>query len=113
MSPEYRSTEIPKAEVQALKEALPDTFVDSTHYSTAGTWRYINGKTMHPHYKVITQIFGENHQKPGTGYTPFAESYPLESEDADDEPDEPAETSPAATSAPLVSPMLTIYSDND
>ena len=45
-----------------LKAALPDTEVDSKHYSTAGTWR----KTAH--YDVIYQMF-----KTGT-YIPFEDS---------------------------------------
>ena len=107
--------EIPRDVVRALKAALPDTEVDSSHYSTAGTWRYINSRRMHPHYEVITHIFGADSRHPGTGYEPFADSWPDEAEpetapaeeilpDAPAEepaPDAPeAEAEPEATAAP-------------
>ena len=42
---------VPKAAVNALKEALPDAYIDSTHYSTTGGWR------EHPRYDVIFEMF--------------------------------------------------------
>lgn len=55
---------VPKKVVTALKEALPSTHIDSTHYSTMGGWR------EHPHYDIINKIAQ-------TGvYIPFAESEP-------------------------------------
>lgn len=79
----WRNVEIPKDVVRSLKAALPNTQVDSTHYSTAGTWRYLYGDHMHPHYEVITHIFGADHLHPGTGYEPFADSWPDDEEEAD------------------------------
>ena len=90
----WRNDEIPRDVVRALKAALPNTEVDSTHYSTAGTWRYLNQKTMHPHYAVIVQIFGADHLHPGSGYVPFADSWPEEETPA------PEETVPALEDVP-------------
>lgn len=57
---------VPRDAVNALKEALPDAYVDAKSYSTNGGWR------EHPRYDVIYQMF-----KTGV-YIPFAESAPLE-----------------------------------
>ena len=78
----YKNAEIPKDVVKMLKEALPDTEVDSTHYSTAGTWRNLTSKKLHPHYEVITHIFGADSKHPGTGYEPFEDSFPDEGPEA-------------------------------
>ena len=91
----YINQEIPKDVVRMLKDALPDTEVDSIHYSTAGTWRELSKKKLHPHYEVITHIFGADSKHPGTGYEPFAESFPDE-ETAETEPAVPA-AEPAGT----------------
>ena len=48
------------AAVQALQEALPDTYIDSTHMSVYGGWR------KHPRYECIRRIFAE-----GGEYEPF------------------------------------------
>ena len=50
---------LPKGVVSMLTTALPDTHIDSTHYSTLGGWR------EHPRYNVILQMFA------GTEYIPF------------------------------------------
>ena len=92
----YINREMPKEEVAMLKQALPDTEVDAVHYSTAGTWRYLNQKTMHPHYKVITTIFGADSKHPGTGYVPFEDSFP------DEAPEAETETPAAESEAPAV-----------
>lgn len=42
---------VPKEMVNALKEALPNTHIDSTHYSTGGGWR------EHDRYFVIYEMF--------------------------------------------------------
>lgn len=55
---------VPKDVVAGLKEALPSTYIDSTHYSTMGGWR------EHPHYDIIYEVF-----KTGV-YMPFEESEP-------------------------------------
>ena len=74
-----RTNTVPKGEtVDAIRAAMPDTLVDTSHYSTAGTWRYTSGDTRHPHYAVIVSMFGENHLHPRTEYVPFRESWPLE-----------------------------------
>ena len=96
--------EIPKATANLLKESLPDTQVDSVHYSTAGTWRYLNSQQtkLHPHYEVITKNFGADSRHPGDGtYYPFAESWPEEPE-----PEAPAEeTTEAGPEAVTVIPV--------
>lgn len=53
------SDPVPKDTVRAIKEALPNAYVDSTHYSTTGGWR------EHDRYFVIFEMF-----KTGT-YIPF------------------------------------------
>ena len=50
---------LPKSVVSMLKDALPDTHIDSTHYSTLGGWR------EHPRYDVIYKMFS------GTEYISF------------------------------------------
>lgn len=97
----YVNREIPKSEVAMLKQALPNTEIDSTHYSTAGTWRWLNKKTMHPHYAVITTIFGADSRHPGTGYVPFEDSFPVEEPAAPDaEPAAPEEETAAPAEEP-------------
>ena len=64
--------------VSFLKQALPHTQVDTTHYSTTGTWRYIRNNVRHPHYDVIVRMFGEDHLHPHYDYIPFEESFPVE-----------------------------------
>lgn len=54
---------VPREVVTALKEALPSTYIDSTHYSTMGGWR------EHPHYDVIFEV-----AKTGV-YIPFEDSW--------------------------------------
>ena len=44
---------VPAEAVRKLKEALPDTHIDSTSYSTLGGWR------THPRYDVIHQMFAD------------------------------------------------------
>ena len=59
-SDDYSDTvPLPKSVVSMLKDALPDTHIDSTHYSTLGGWR------EHPRYDVIYKMFS------GTEYIPF------------------------------------------
>lgn len=104
--------EIPKATANLLKEHLPDTQVDSVHYSTAGTWRYLNSQQtkLHPHYEVITKNFGADSRHPGDGtYYPFAESWPETEPEPEPEPvvvtvipvpvEEPAAEEPATEEA--------------
>ncbi len=45
------SSPVPKEVVNALKEHLPDTHIDSTSYSTLGGWR------DHPRYDVLYEMF--------------------------------------------------------
>ena len=97
--------------VRFLKESLPDTQVDSTHYSTAGTWRFLYGNTRHPHYDAIVRMFGEDHLHPHYEYIPFEDSFPLTEEAPAAAPEasaeEPAETpvsEPEATPAPADEP---------
>ena len=66
-----------KTAALSLRESLPNTEVDYTHYSTAGSWRFLNAKKMHPHYQAIVATFGENHLKPKYEYVPFEDSFPL------------------------------------
>ena len=61
--------------VAKIKAALPDTQIDTYHHPTTGTWRYIGGNRKHPHYAVITQMFGEDHLHPRYEYVPFDESW--------------------------------------
>lgn len=63
--------------VQTLRELYPRAEIDSSHYSTMGTWRWLNEDKgiMSPHYAVITQMFGANHIDPKFEYIPFEESY--------------------------------------
>lgn len=50
---------VPKAAVTALREALPDCYIDSVNWSTDGGWR------VHPRYDTIYEMFW------GTEYIPF------------------------------------------
>ncbi|MCR5566335.1 MAG: phosphodiester glycosidase family protein [Clostridiales bacterium] len=72
---------VPKGEaVNEIMEALPNTKIDTTHYSTLGEWRFTDGKQTkrHPHYDVIVRNFGEDHLHPRTQYVPFEDSWPLD-----------------------------------
>ena len=67
---------------RAFKAALPDTQVDTTHYSTTGTWRYLgNEKNKHPHYAAIVASFGDTHLRPKKAYVPFEDSHPFTTEE--------------------------------
>ena len=78
-----------KQQVNELKAALPDCYLDSTHYSTSGGWRgqtvKKNGKEVlipHPHYKVLQEIFPPDQKtNPSLMYKPFEDSYPDDEED--------------------------------
>jgi hypothetical protein len=72
----YVHKEPPREVVKDLQAALPDTYIDYTHYSTGGRWRYLDNGNPHPHYKVIQEIFGKDHQHPAHHYIPFEDSYP-------------------------------------
>ena len=65
----------PPETVAMLQAALPDTQIDTWHHPTTGSWRYISGNRKHPHYAVITQMFGEDHLRPHYEYDPFDESW--------------------------------------
>ena len=80
--------------IDALKAALPNTWIDTTHYSTNGGWRYTTKTKMHPHYAVIQQIFGKDHLHPMTVYVPFEDSWP------EDESGNPPEASAAPQESP-------------
>lgn len=62
-------------DLDQVQAALAETWIDTTHYSTNGGWRYTSGDHMHPHYEVILQNFGANHLHPRYEYVPFAESF--------------------------------------
>lgn len=68
---------VPEQTATEIKNALPDTLVDSTHYSTAGQWRQVSNGRNHPHYQAIIDMFGSDHNHPHFEYVPFAESAPL------------------------------------
>ena len=71
-----RIKESPPAEtIRKIQAALPDTQIDTIHHPTTGTWRYIGGNRKHPHYAVITQMFGDDHLHPRYEYIPFDESW--------------------------------------
>ena len=72
----YIHKEPPREVVKDLQAALPDTYIDYTHYSTGGRWRYLVNGDPHPHYKIILEIFGKDHQHPAHQYIPFEDSYP-------------------------------------
>ena len=73
----------PDAEARGYREALPDTEVDTKHYSTAGTWRYLDSKNTvkAPHYAVITAMFGDTSLRPKIVYIPFEDSHPFTEEE--------------------------------
>ncbi len=73
-SSQHANTAPPSDVVGQLKAVHPGALIDSTHYSTTGAWRYLNEKTMHPHYACIVQMFGADHNKPMYDYVPFPES---------------------------------------
>ena len=91
-----------KAAARSLKQSLPDTEVDYTHYSTAGTWRNITKNKLHPHYQAIIAMFGENHLKPKYEYVPFEDSWPVE--DSAPETPEPDPQDEAQQDAPAEAP---------
>ena len=68
----------PKEAVEALRAALPDTHIDSTHYSTNGGWRTVANNELDPHYEIILKIFGKDHLHPKYEYIPFHDSYPAD-----------------------------------
>ena len=74
----------PDEEVSKLKAALPDTQIDSIHYSTMGTWRYLRDNIRHPHYDVILRMFGEDYQHPHYNYIPFEDSWPQDGQPSAD-----------------------------
>ena len=81
--------------VAALRAALPDTQIDTEHHPTTGTWRYIGGNRKHPHYAVITQMFGEDHLHPRYDYVPFDESWTEDGYHFPENTPSPLEDSPA------------------
>jgi exopolysaccharide biosynthesis protein len=83
-------------QVDAIRAAFPDLKMDTTHYSTNGEWRYLDGysKVLDPHYAVILKIFGVNHLHPATEYMPFEDSF------FDEDVPEPAENPPLALLEP-------------
>ena len=95
----------PENVVRFLRETLTGTEVDSTHYSTAGTWRFLRENVRHPHYDAIVRMFGEDHLHPHYDYVPFEDSYPLE---------EPSAAEPEAPATPVVlTPVPTAEPRND
>ena len=68
---------------RAIRQALPATEVDTTHYSTTGTWRYLDSKETrkHPHYAAIVASFGDTHLRPKKAYYPFEDSHPFTAEE--------------------------------
>ena len=72
----YINQEPPREAVRDLQAALPGTYIDYTHYSTGGRWRYLDNGDLHPHYKVIQEIFGKDHLHPAHQYVPFEDSCP-------------------------------------
>ncbi len=52
--------------VEALRNALPDTYIDNESTSTAGGWR------NHPHYDTLYRMFRT------TVYEPFEDSWPMD-----------------------------------
>ena len=69
------NTSPPAETVHKLRKALPKTQIDTVHHPTTGGWRYIRNNKKHPHYEVITQMFGEDHLHPKHKYVPFKESW--------------------------------------
>lgn len=74
----YVNKEPPRDVVKDLQAALPDTYIDYTHYPTNGRWRYLANGQPDPHYRVILEIFGRDHQHPAHQYLPFEDSFPSE-----------------------------------
>ena len=83
--------------VAAIKAALPDTQIDTWHHPTTGSWRYIGGNRKHPHYAVITQMFGEDHLHPRYEYVPFDESWTEEGTHNPETTPSPLSEAPALT----------------
>ena len=83
--------------VAEIRAALPDTQIDTTHHPTTGTWRYIGGNRKHPHYAVITAMFGEDHLHPHYEYIPFDESFEADDTHFPENTPSPYEESPALT----------------
>ncbi len=91
----------PNAEVvRSLRAALPDTQIDTVHYSTTGTWRMLTEKKRHPHYDAIVRMFGEDHLHPQFEYVPFEDSFPMSEDPAADLPDTPATPIPEVQATP-------------
>ena len=70
----------PEEMVAPLREALPDTVINTVSGGTEGGWRYLNDAQteLDPHYRVIQMIFGENSKNPKHDYVPFDDSWPLD-----------------------------------
>lgn len=75
------NSDFPYSVRSEYKAALPDTFVDLTSYSTAGTWRYSHGEKKTPHYACIVATFGDSHLRPSIAYYPFDDSWPFTEEE--------------------------------
>lgn len=93
----------PAETVQKLRKALPDTQIDTVHHPTTGGWRYGPGYKKHPHYAVITEMFGEDHLHPRYQYIPFEDSWT----------DDDAPASGGASSSKKKSPVLPLLKAQD
>ena len=72
-----------REQTDALRAVFPDIQMDTTHYSTAGGWRFSYADRRTPHYEIVVQNFGAHHQDPRTEYVPFEDSWPEDDEPAD------------------------------
>ena len=98
-----RTNQSPAPETVAeLRAALPDTQIDTVHHPTTGTWRYVGTNRKHPHYAVITQMFGEDHLRPRYEYVPFDESWTEDGYHFPENTPSPLADSPAL---PLMAPQ--------
>lgn len=68
--------EPPREIVSEQQELHPDLVIDTRHYPTNGRWRWLAEGKPDPHYKVIQQIFGSDHEHPQHQYIPFDDSAP-------------------------------------
>ena len=98
--------------VDAVFAALPDTQIDTTHYSTAGKWRFTdsNNTRMHPHYAAIVAMFGADHLHPKFEYVPFEDSWFVDKSPLLVEEETPAPTV-AVTPEPTPTPLPTLAPD--
>ena len=89
----------PEEMVAPLREALPDTVINTGSGGTEGGWRYLNDAQteLDPHYRVIQMIFGENSKNPKHDYVPFDDSWPL---DGSDRPVQAASAAEETSAAP-------------